>query len=179
MKHGRLTNYFGRDSGHRKAMFRNLIGSLVEHERITTTLAKAKELRRHVEKAITMGKENTLSNRRMLLSRLPNKAVVEKIFTDLGPRFKTRAGGYTRILKIGLRPGDSAEMAIIEFVDYKNESAEATEKVSAKEAKAPKATAKKATAKKAAPTKKATAKKAAAKAKAKKKVAKKTKAKKK
>lgn len=118
MRHSRLTNYFSRKSGPRKALLRGLVVSLVEHERIRTTLAKAKELRRHVEKAITKGKGGTLNDFRLLLSDYPSEVTVNKIVKDLSPRFKTRPGGYTRIIKLGTRPGDRAEMAFIEFVDF-------------------------------------------------------------
>jgi large subunit ribosomal protein L17 len=94
------------------------VNSLVEHGRIKTTLAKAKELRRHVERAVTTGKDNTLHARRLLLSRYPNEKTVATIMQDIAPRMKTRPGGYTRILKLGKRPGDNADMAFIEFVDY-------------------------------------------------------------
>jgi large subunit ribosomal protein L17 len=118
MRHRARVHHFGRETGPRTAMFRGLVTSLVEHGQIKTTLAKAKELRRHVEKAVTMGKKETLHARRVLLARYPNKDTVSKLVTDLSGRFKTRNGGYTRILKVGLRPGDKAEMALIQFVDY-------------------------------------------------------------
>lgn len=132
--HRRATKYFSRKYNARKALWRGLIVSLVEHERIATTVEKAKELKRHVEKAITLGKNDDLSARRLLLSRVPNEETVDKIIKDLSARFKTRPGGYTRIIKIGRRPGDTAEMAFIEFVDYDYEkkskvaSADKTEK---------------------------------------------------
>lgn len=118
MRHQRHVAHFGRKSGPRKALLRGLVVSLVEHGRIRTTVAKAKELRRHVERAITKGKEASLHARRLLLARYPNKATVDKIIHDIGPRFKDRNGGYTRIIKLGNRPGDNADMAFIEFVDY-------------------------------------------------------------
>jgi large subunit ribosomal protein L17 len=118
MRHRARVTHFGRKSGPRKALIRGLVNSLVEHGRIKTTLTKAKELRRHVEKAITMGKNQDLASQRLLLSRYPNQDTVSTIMKDLAPRFKTREGGYTRIMKIGVRPGDAAEMAYIEFVDY-------------------------------------------------------------
>ena len=118
MRHRAKVTHFGRKSGPRKALLRGLVTSLVEHGRIKTTLAKAKELRRHVEKAVTVGKDQTLHSQRLLLSRYPNEDTVSTIMKDLAPRFKERAGGYTRILKLGARPGDNAEMAFIEFVDY-------------------------------------------------------------
>jgi large subunit ribosomal protein L17 len=109
----------------------------VEHGRIKTTLAKAKELRRHVERAVTLGKKQTLHSQRLLLARYPNEKTVSTIMKDLAPRFKDRSGGYTRILKIGSRPGDNAEMAYIQFVDYQAPvKAEADVKVAAKAKKA-------------------------------------------
>ena len=119
MRHNARVKHFGRKSGPRKALFRSLVNSLVENGRIKTTLAKAKELRRHVEKAITVGKKQTLHARRLLLSRYPNEKVVSMIMSDIAPRFQDREGGYTRILKLGQRPGDRAEMAYIQFVDFK------------------------------------------------------------
>lgn len=98
-------------------MFRNMAASLLDHESITTTLPKAKELRRVVEPLVTLGKEDSVATRRLAFSRLRDKAMVGKLFTDIGPRFKERPGGYTRILKCGFRDGDKAPMAIIELVD--------------------------------------------------------------
>lgn len=118
MRHRRKTKYFSRKTNPRKALIRGLVTSLVEHGRIKTTLAKAKELRRHVERAITLGKKGDLNTRRVLLSRYPNEGAIETILADLAPRFKDRPGGYTRILKISSRPGDAAPQAFIEFVDY-------------------------------------------------------------
>lgn len=126
MHHRRRTKYFSRKFNARKALWRGLIVSLVEHGRIKTTVDKAKELRRHVEKAITLGKKSDgVATRRLLLSRIPNEGTVEKILSDISPRFKSRDGGYTRIIKIGRRPGDTAEMAFIEFVDYDFKKADA------------------------------------------------------
>jgi large subunit ribosomal protein L17 len=99
-------------------MLRGLVDSLVEHGRIRTTIAKAKELRRHVERAVTIGKGGDLHAQRLLLSRYPNPSTVSSIIKDVAPRFKTRPGGYTRIVRVGARPGDQAEMALIEWVDY-------------------------------------------------------------
>jgi len=101
-------------------MFRNMAASLVEHESIKTTLPKAKELRRVIEPMITSAKVDNVAKRRQAFDRIRDKAAVGKLFSDLGPRFKERPGGYTRILKIGMRPGDNAPMAIIEFVDRGN-----------------------------------------------------------
>lgn len=134
--HRRSTKYFSRKFNARKALLRGLMVSLVEHERIATTVEKAKELRRHIEKAITLGKKSDLTARRLLLSRISNEQTVDKILGDISPRFKARPGGYTRIIKIGRRPGDTAEMAFIEFVDYDFEKKTAapapTEKKAAK-----------------------------------------------
>lgn len=119
MRHKRVTNHFGRRPGPHKALLRGLVDSMVKYERIRTTVVKAKELRRHVERAVTKGKVDSVHSRRILLSDYPNKETVKKLVSDLGPRFKDRAGGYTRIIKAGNRPGDNAPMAYIEFVDYK------------------------------------------------------------
>lgn len=132
--HRRRIKHFDRKSGPRKALLRGLVCSLVEHGRITTTVDRAKETRRHVERAITLGKKGDLATTRLLMSRYPNKDVVSSIMKDISPRFATRPGGYTRIIKIGRRPGDTAEMAFLEFVDYDFEA-----KGVAKEAKASKA----------------------------------------
>ncbi len=119
MRHRTHTHSFGRKQGPRLALMKGLVNSLVEHGRIRTTVAKAKELRRHVEKAITLGKSGDMHARRLLMSRYNNENTVAVIVNDLSKRFKTRAGGYTRIIKNGYRPGDNADMALIEFVDYK------------------------------------------------------------
>lgn len=118
MRHRARVSTFGRKTGPRHALIRGLVSSLVEHGRIKTTLAKAKELRRHAEKAVTLGKKQSLHAQRLLVSRLHNEDVVSTIMKDLAPRFKDREGGYTRIMKLGGRPGDNAEMAFIEWVDY-------------------------------------------------------------
>jgi large subunit ribosomal protein L17 len=123
MRHRRRVKHFGRKSGPRKALLRGLMVSLVEHGRIATTVEKAKELRRHIERAITLGKKQDLPARRLLISRIANVDTVETILSDLSKRFDSRPGGYTRIIKIGRRPGDTAEMAFIEFVDYDYETA--------------------------------------------------------
>ncbi len=114
--HGRK---LGRTSAHRKAMFRNQLTALFTHERITTTIAKAKELRPLAEKMVTLARTGTLANRRRVLTMVPDKLVVRRLFDEIAPRFVDRDGGYTRILRIGSRHGDNAEMAIIEFVDFK------------------------------------------------------------
>ncbi len=118
MRHRAQVKHFSRSPNARKALIRGLVTSLVEHERIKTTLPKAKELRRHVERAITAGRKGDLAATRNLLAKYPNQETVNKIVTDLSVRFKERPGGYTRILKLGNRPGDGAPMAFIEFVDY-------------------------------------------------------------
>ena len=110
---------FGRHRGPRKALIRGLVNSLVEQERIKTTLTKAKSVRPLIEKAITMGKKGDVHSRRLLLSRYPSKKTVDKIMKNLSPRFKNRQGGYTRIIKLGFRAGDQAPLAYLEFVDYK------------------------------------------------------------
>ncbi|MCJ7557115.1 MAG: 50S ribosomal protein L17 [Gammaproteobacteria bacterium] len=117
MRHRKSGRQLGRNSSHRKAMYRNMATSLLMHETIKTTLPKAKELRRVVEPLITIAKEDSVAHRRLAFDRLRDKAVVGKLFTDLGPRFKVRPGGYLRILKMGLRAGDSAPMAIVQLVD--------------------------------------------------------------
>ena len=117
MRHRKSGRRLGRNSSHRKAMFRNMAASLVHHETIKTTLPKAKELRRVVEPLITLAKEDGVANRRLAFDRLRDKAAVGKLFSDLGPRFKERPGAYLRILKTGPRPGDAAPMAIVQLVD--------------------------------------------------------------
>jgi large subunit ribosomal protein L17 len=118
MRHRAQVKRFSRSPAARKALIKGLVTSLVEHERIKTTLPKAKELRRHVERAITMGRNGDLDATRTLLAKFPNKDTVFKIVNDLSTRFKDRPGGYTRILKLGNRAGDNAPMAFIEFVDF-------------------------------------------------------------
>lgn len=117
MRHRKSGRKLGRNSSHRKAMFRNMAASLLRHETIKTTLPKAKELRRVVEPLITLAKEDGVANRRLAFNRLRDKEVVGKLFSDLGPRFKERPGGYLRILKMGPRPGDAAPMALVMLVD--------------------------------------------------------------
>lgn len=116
--HRRLVKHFSRKSGPRKALIRGLMVSLVEHGRIKTTVAKAKELRRHIERVITLGKKDNLNSIRLISARLANPDAAVDLVKSIAPRFKDRAGGYTRVIKIGRRPGDSAEMAFLEFVDY-------------------------------------------------------------
>lgn len=134
--HRKRTRYFSRATKPRRALLRGLMGSLVEHGRITTTVERAKETRRHIERAITLGKKGDVAATRLLMSRIPNEAVVQKIVKDIAVRFKTRPGGYTRIIKIGRRPGDTAEMAFLEFVDFDFNQG-AADKVAVKDAKAP------------------------------------------
>ena len=117
MRHRHGLRKLNRTSSHRLAMLRNMCNSLIQHEAIKTTLPKAKELRRVVEPLITLGKEPTLANKRLAFSRLRDRDNVVKLFDVLGPRFKTRPGGYTRILKMGFRVGDTAPMAFVELVD--------------------------------------------------------------
>ncbi len=117
MRHKKAGRRLGRTSSHRKAMFRNMAASLLRHETIRTTLPKAKELRRVVEPLITMAREDGVARRRLAFDRLRDKEAVGKLFQDLGPRFRSRPGGYLRILKLGPRPGDAAPMAVVQFVD--------------------------------------------------------------
>ena len=117
MRHRLSGRKLNRNSSHRKAMFKNMVASLVEHEAIKTTLPKAKELRRFAEPLITLGKEDSVANRRLAFDRLRNKAAVGKLFNELGPRYEGRPGGYIRILKCGYRTGDKAPMAFVELVD--------------------------------------------------------------
>ncbi len=117
MRHQNAGRHLGRTSSHRKAMFKNMTVSLIHHELIRTTLPKAKELRREAEPLITLAKADSLANRRLAFNRLRDRDAVTKLFTQLGPRFKARPGGYTRILKCGFRPGDCAPMAYIELLD--------------------------------------------------------------
>jgi len=126
MRHRHGLRKLNRTSSHRLAMLRNMANSLFTHEAIRTTLPKAKELRRVAEPLITLGKNPTVANRRLAFDRLRDRAVVVKLFDELGPRYKARPGGYLRILKFGFRQGDSAAMALIELVD-RPEAAESAE----------------------------------------------------
>jgi large subunit ribosomal protein L17 len=117
MRHRHSGRQLNRNSSHRKAMFRNMTASLVEHELIKTTLPKAKELRGFAEPLITLAKNDSVANRRLAFDRVRNKAAVGKLFGELGPRYKARPGGYIRILKCGYRTGDKAPMAYVELVD--------------------------------------------------------------
>ena len=117
MRHRKSGRHLNRTSSHRDAMFRNMANSLFRHELIKTTLPKAKELRRVAEPLITMAKSDSVHKRRLAFSRLRDKEIVGKLFTELGPRYDSRPGGYLRILKCGYRPGDAAPMAYVELVD--------------------------------------------------------------
>ena len=117
MRHGNGLRKLNRTSAHRQAMLRNMMNSLIEHEAIKTTVPKAKELRRVVEPMITLAKNDSVANRRLAFARLRDDASVAKLFTELGPRYNARPGGYTRILKMGFRVGDNAPMAFVELVD--------------------------------------------------------------
>ena len=127
MRHKNSGRRLGRNSPHRRAMYRNMAASLLVHETVRTTLPKAKELRRVVEPLITLAKEDGVSRRRLAFDRLRDDAAVGRLFTELGPRFKSRPGGYLRILKIGFRVGDSAPMAIVQLLDQPEKVVEAKE----------------------------------------------------
>ncbi len=124
MRHQKAGRILGRKSSHRKAMYRNMSASLIQHETIKTTVPKAKELRRVIEPLITLAKTDSVANRRLAFSRVRDKAAVGKLFNELGPRFKERPGGYLRILKAGFRRGDSAPMAIVQLLDKPEPQAE-------------------------------------------------------
>ncbi len=170
MKHRNGFNPLSRNTAHRRAMSRNMVTSLFRYERITTTKAKALEVKKAAEKLITRAKIDSVHNRREAAKFIQDDIILAKLFTDIGPRMKERAGGYTRVLKIGFRQGDAAELVILELVDYKLDLDKKAEKKEAKktvkaEGEAKKSTAKKATAKdskesKAGDTKPAAAKKA-------------------
>ena len=117
MRHRKAGRQLNRNSAHREAMFRNMAGSLIRHELIKTTVPKAKELRRVAEPLITLGKTDSVHHRRLAFARLRDKEAVGKLFTELGPRYESRPGGYLRILKCGFRAGDAAPMAYVELVD--------------------------------------------------------------
>jgi large subunit ribosomal protein L17 len=153
MRHLKAGRKLGRTSAHRKALFRNLVGALIQRERISTTLAKAKELRGKVEKTITLGKKGTLHARRQVFKLAPQKETVQKVFGPLAERYAKRPGGYTRIIKIGPRKGDNAPMAFIELVDREGDAPapekgkgvvkKEAPKVATKKAEVPKASEKK------------------------------------
>lgn len=170
MRHGMVNRKLGRTSSHRAAMFRNQLASLIENERIITTLPKAKELRPQIERLITLGRSDSVHNRRQAARIVPENQVA-KLFDTLGPRFADRPGGYTRIIKLGARRGDAAEMAILEFMGYEPKieekpSAEKKKAAPKKEAKAPEGEEEAAPAEEEKPKKKPAAKKPAAKKKA-------------
>jgi large subunit ribosomal protein L17 len=156
MRHGLTGRQLSRNTPHRWAMLRNMAASLLRHEAIRTTVPKAKELRRYVEPLITLGKSDSIANRRRAFARLRDTAMVEKLFGDLGPRYQTRPGGYTRILHMANRPGDSAPMALMALVESAAQAEAATPDEGTKKTRARK--------KKAAPAEKAAPKKAAKKA---------------
>ncbi len=133
--HRRLVKHFSRKSGPLKALIRGLMVSLVEHGRIKTTVTRAKEVRRHIEKVVTLGRKGDLNSTRLVIAKLANKDLGLDLVKNIAPRFKDRPGGYTRVIKIGRRPGDTAEMAFLEFVDY-DFKAKATPKKATKEDKA-------------------------------------------
>ena len=118
MKHQVRKKQFGRHTSHRQAMFRNMVTSLIQEERITTTLPKAKELRRLADQMVTLAKKGTLHARRNAARVVRGREAVKKLFSELGPRFSSRNGGYTRVLKLGFRHGDGAAMALIEYLGY-------------------------------------------------------------
>ncbi|BCW92969.1 MAG: 50S ribosomal protein L17 [Acidobacteriota bacterium] len=134
MRHNRAGRKLGRVSEHRRALFRNQLLSLIKHERIITTLPKAKELRPIAERMVTLGRKNSVHARRLVNRWISDRDLIKKLFSEIAPRFATRPGGYTRIVKLGPRKGDGAELAILEFVDYKLPEAK-----KAKEAKEEKA----------------------------------------
>ncbi|GHU21916.1 hypothetical protein FACS1894164_03220 [Spirochaetia bacterium] len=137
MKHRRGFNPLERMSAHRKALCRNMVTSLFRYERIKTTKVKALEIRRSAEKLITRAKVDSVHNRRIVSSRLFDEAIVAKLFTDIGVRMKERKGGYTRILKLGPRDGDAAEIVILELVDYKLDTGENSDKKADQKKKKP------------------------------------------
>jgi len=135
MKHKRGFNPLERMAAHRKALHRNMVTSLFKQERIRTTKAKAQEIRRTAERMITRAKEDTVHNRRIVSSRLFDEGIVAKLFTNIAPRMKERNGGYTRIIKLGERKGDAAEVVILELVDYKLDTGDSKKKSKKKEDK--------------------------------------------
>lgn len=122
MRHRVATKHFSRTANQRKALFRNLIAALIEYERIETTVAKAKVLRTLAERFVTLGKRGDLHSKRLALSKVPNRKVVAKLFTEIAPRFMDRNGGYLRVVKTRRRLKDQAEMAVVEFVDFEKKS---------------------------------------------------------
>ena len=138
MRHGMVNRKLGRTSSHRMAMFRNQLASLISNERIVTTLPKAKELRPLIEKLVTLGKNDSVHARRQAARIISDDALVAKLFDTIGPRFSERPGGYTRIIKLGARRGDAAEMAILEFVGYELPTTEKAASAPSKKASAAK-----------------------------------------
>src|SRR6184192_3874764 len=162
MRHGLANRKLGRTSSHRNALFRNQLASLIDKERIITTLPKAKELRPQIERLITIGKTDSVHNRRQVERVVPDDHLIAKLFDTLGPRFNERPGGYTRIIKLGSRRGDAAEMAILEFVGYEPKIEEAPAEEKGKKGAAKKEEAQETEAAEEKPKKKAPLKKAAA-----------------
>ena len=165
MNHKNGFNPLSRTTAHRRAMSRNMVTSLLRFERITTTSSKAKEVRKAAERLITRAKEDTVHNRRIVAKFIQDEKILNKLFTEVGPRMKERNGGYTRILKLGFRQGDAADVVILELVDYKlpTDSEEVAEKPAKKASKTKSAKTEKS---EKAPAKKASTKKASTKAKA-------------
>ncbi len=151
MRHNRSINHLGRKSGHRKALLANMAVSLIEHKRITTTVAKAKALKMYVEPLITKSKEDTTNSRRTVFSYLKNKEAVKELFSTISPKVASRPGGYTRILKTGFRLGDGADMALIELVDFNEAALASSPKKEAKKTSTRRSRSKKAAAAEAAP----------------------------
>ena len=146
MRHNKAVNHLGRKSGHRKAMLANMASSLIKHKRITTTVAKAKALKPYLEPLVTKCKEDTTHNRRIVFSYLKDKDAVSELFRTIAPKVADRPGGYLRILHLGFRQGDAADMALVEFVDFneaalagstKKEAKKTTRRSRAKKAEAP------------------------------------------
>ncbi len=135
MRHKVDGRHFGRTANQRKALLRGLVSSLFEHQRIETTVAKAKAIKEIAERLVTYGKQGDLHSKRMVMSYVPNRVVVAKLFSEIAPRFSDRSGGYLRIVHTRQRVNDRAPMAIIEFVDYQESVAKATEKKGKKESK--------------------------------------------
>lgn len=146
MRHNKAINHLGRKSGHRKALLANMSCSLIEHKRITTTVAKAKALKMYVEPLITKSKEDTTHSRRVVFSYLKNKEAIKELFGTIAPKIADRPGGYLRVLHLGFRQGDGSDMALVEFVDFneaalasapKKEEKKGTRRSRAKKAEAP------------------------------------------
>jgi len=131
MRHGNKINHLGRKIGHRTALLKNLAAALIQHKRINTTLAKAKELRQFIEPLITKSKDNTTHSRRVIFSYLQSKDALKELFATIAPRIMTRPGGYVRVIKTGFRSGDAAEMALIELVDFNEVYTKGTKPASA------------------------------------------------